>query len=190
MSGVSSSIKVTSTIETKKANINSIDSPTFAFDEFAQNMLMNLGEVSGTLLWSFSKNGKRIMNQYLANTRSNSVVFLNDLGSFPLNNIFKAIGVGTMALDVVCAGVEGYYAGYSSGQIALKMYLTAGKNYVAYNVTAYVSYAVGTWAGAKLGASLGIYAGPVGMIIGVAAGAIVGYFIDEFGNVFIDWMVE
>ena len=106
-----------------------------------------------------------------------------------VQKIFKGIGFGLMALDVIETGYYSYQNGHSFGQGAPNVDLTAGKNILVYKVSTGVSTAVGTWAGAKLGASLGSAAGPVGFAIGAVAGAVVGWAVDEFGDVIIDWVV-
>ena len=103
--------------------------------------------------------------------------------------IFKGIGVGLMALDVIEAGYYSYQNGHSFGQGALNVSLTVGKNLFVYKASTGEATAVGTWAGAKLGVSLRSAAGPVGFVIGAVAGSAVGWVIDEFGDAIIDWVV-
>ncbi len=103
--------------------------------------------------------------------------------------MFKGIGFGLMALDVIEAGYYSYQNGHSFGQSALNVGLTAGKNILVYKVSTVVSTTVGTWAGAKLGASLGSAAGPIGFAIGAVAGAFAGWVFDEFCDIIIDWIV-
>ncbi len=103
--------------------------------------------------------------------------------------IFKGIGFGLIALDVIEAGYYSYQNGHSFGQVVLNVRLTTGKNILVFKAATGVAITVGTWAGAKFGSSLGSAAGPVGFAIGAVAGAAVGWIIDEFGDVIIDWVV-
>ena len=152
------------------------------------NIAVSLAGVSGTALWSITKNGRAFIKYHQIFDGAAPFTTVNNL-SHPLNGFFKGISVGIIALDTVGAFRESVNAGHSLEQGALNVLLTAGKNYLSYRTSAYVSATVGLWVGAKLGSSLGSYAGPVGMIIGVVAGAIIGFAIDSMGNVIIDQAV-
>lgn len=156
--------------------------------DLVKDTFISLGEVGYRIAWGLTKNGRAFLDFHYSGYGINGYTALDNLPSTSAK-IFKGIGIGLMALDVIEAGYYSYQNGHSFGQGALNVGLTAGKNILVYKASTGVATAVGTWAGAKLGASLGSAAGPVGFTIGAVAGAIVGWVIDEFGDVIIDWVV-
>ena len=162
--------------------------PSLSFNSLLKNTLLSLSEVSGTLFYSLTNNGKVMINYHQIFDGVDGFTVLDNL-PHPVNSLFKALGITLSLLDTVSAGFDSYNSSHSFGQGALNVALTAGKNYMIYKAGAYVTTAVGTWAGAKLGALMGSWAGPVGMVVGVTIGTVVGYLIDEFGDAIIDWIV-
>ena len=162
--------------------------PQLNVKDLVKDTFISLGEVGYRIAWGLTKNGRAFLDFHYSAYGINRYTALDNLPSTSAK-IFKGIGFGLMALDVIEAGYYSYQNGHSFGQGALNVGLTAGKNILVYKASTGVATAVGTWAGAKLGASLGSYAGPVGFAIGAVAGAIVGWVIDEFGDVIIDWVV-
>ena len=156
--------------------------------DLVKDTFISLGEVGYRIAWGLTKNGRAFLDFHYSGYGINGYTALDNLPSTSAK-IFKGIGIGLMALDVIEAGYYSYQNGHSFGQGALNVGLTAGKNILVYKASTGVATAVGTWAGAKLGASLGSAAGPVGFTIGAVAGAVVGWVIDEFGDVIIDWVV-
>ncbi len=156
--------------------------------DLVKDTFISLGEVGYRIAWGLTKNGRAFLDFHYSGYGINGYTALDNLPSTNAK-IFKGIGIGLMALDVIEAGYYSYQNGHSFGQGALNVGLTAGKNILVYKASTGVATAVGTWAGAKLGASLGSAAGPVGFTIGAVAGAVVGWVIDEFGDVIIDWVV-
>lgn len=149
---------------------------------------ISLGEVSSRIIWGLTKNGCTFLDFHYSAYGINGYTALDNLPSATAK-IFKGIGFGLMALDVIEAGYYSYQNDHSFGQGALNVGLTAGKNILVYKVSTGVATAVGTWAGAKLGVSLGSAAGTVGFAIGAVAGAVVGWVVDEFDDVIIDCVV-
>ena len=156
--------------------------------DLTKDIFISLGEVGSRIAWGLTKNGRAFLDFHYSAYGINGYTALDNLPSTSAK-IFKGIGIGLMALDVIEAGYYSYKNGHSFGQGALNVGLTIGKNILIYNVSTSVATAVGTWAGAKLGASLGSFAGPIGFAIGAVAGAAVGWIIDEFGDMIIDWVV-
>lgn len=162
--------------------------PQFNALDLTKDIFTSLGEVGSRIAWGLTKNGRAFLDFHYSAYGINGYTALDNLPSTSAK-IFKGIGFGLMALDVIEAVYYSYQNGHSFGQGALNVGLTAGKNILVYKVSTGVATAVGTWAGAKLGASLGSAAGPVGFAIGAVAGAVVGWVVDEFGDVIIDWVV-
>ena len=154
----------------------------------SKGTFISLGEVASRIAWGLTKNGRAFLDFHYSAYGINGYTALDNLSSTSAK-IFKGIGIGLMALDVIEAGYYSYQNGHSFGQGALNVGLTAGKNFLVYKASTGVATAVGIWAGAKLGASLGSASGPIGFVIGAVAGAAVGWVIDEFGDVIIDWVV-
>ncbi len=162
--------------------------PQFSLTDLLKDSLISFGEISSRFFWGLSKNGRSFLDFHYSAYGINGYTALDKLSSTTAN-IFKGVGIGLIALDVLEAGIYSYQNNHSFEQGFLNVGLTAGKNYIVYKVSTGVASAVGTWAGAKLGASLGSAAGPVGFLIGTVVGAGVGWVIDEFGDVIIDWVV-
>ena len=162
--------------------------PQLNAKNLVKDTFISLGEVGSRVAWGLTKNGRAFLDFHYSAYGINGYTALDNLSSTS-SKIFKGIGIGLMALDVLEAGYYSYKNGQSFGQGALNIGLTAGKNILVYKASTGVATAVGTWAGAKLGAYLGSAAGPVGFAIGAVAGAAVGWGIDEFGEVIIDWVV-
>ena len=162
--------------------------PQLNVKDLVKDTFISLGEVGYRIAWGLTKNGRAFLDFHYSADGINGYTALDNLPSTSAK-IFKGIGFGLMALDVIEAGYYSYQNGHSFGQGTLNVGLTAGKNILVYKASTGVATAVGTWAGAKLGASLGSAAGPVGFAIGAVAGAVVGWVIDEFGDVIIDWVV-
>ena len=141
--------------------------------DLVKDTFISLGEVGYRIAWGLTKNGRAFLDFHYSGYGINGYTALDNLPSTSAK-IFKGIGIGLMALDVIEAGYYSYQNGHSFGQGALNVGLTAGKNILVYKASTGVATAVGTWAGAKLGASLGSAAGPVGFTIGAVAGAVVG----------------
>ena len=158
------------------------------FKDLLKDIFASLGEVGSRIAWELTKNGRAFLDFHYSAYGINGYTALDNLSSTSAK-IFKGIGIGLMALDVIEAGYYSYQNGHSFGQGALNVGLTAGKNFLVYKASTGVATAVGIWAGAKLGASLGSASGPIGFVIGAVAGAAVGWVIDEFGDVIIDWVV-
>ncbi len=156
--------------------------------DLVKDTFISLGEVGYRIAWGLTKNGRAFLDFHYSAYGIDGYTALDNLPSTSAK-IFKGIGIGLMALDVIEAGYYSYQNGHSFGQGALNVGLTAGKNILVYKAATRVATVVGTWAGAKLGASLGAATGPVGFAIGAVAGAVVGWAIDEFGDVIIDWVV-
>ena len=162
--------------------------PSLSFNSLLKNTLLSLSEVSGTLFYSLTNNGHVMINYHQIFDGVDGFTVLNNL-PHPVNNLFKGMGITLSVIDTVSAGFDSYNSGHSFGQGVLNVALTGGKNYMVYKTGAYVTAAVGKWAGAKLGATIGSWAGPAGMVAGVAIGTVVGYLVDEFGEAIIDWIV-
>jgi hypothetical protein len=162
--------------------------PQFNALDLTKDIFTSLGEVGSRIAWGLTKNGRAFLDFHYSAYGINGYTVLDDLPSTSAN-IFKGIGIGLMALDVMEAGYYSYQNWHSFGQGALNVSLTAGKNILVYKTSTGVATAVGTWAGTKLGASLGSAAGPVGFAIGAVVGAAAGWVIDEFGDVIIGWIV-
>ena len=155
---------------------------------FSKDFSISISEVLGRVIWGLTNNGRAFSDFHYVSDGINGYTLLDNLPSTSAK-IFKGIGVGLMALDVLEAGYYSYQNGHSFGQGALNVGLNAGKNFLVYKVSTGVTTAVGTWAGAKLGASLGSSAGPVGLVIGAIAGTGIGWLIDSFGDEIIEWIV-
>ena len=162
--------------------------PQFNAKDLFKDTFISLGEVSSRIIWGLTNDGRSFLDFHYSAYGINGYTALDNLSSTSAK-IFKGIGFGLMALDVLEAGYYSYQNGYSFGQGALNVGLTTGKNILVYKASVGVTTAVSTWAGAKLGASLGSAAGPVGFVIGVVAGAVVGWVVDEVGDLIIDWVV-
>jgi len=162
--------------------------PEFSLGNLIKDFSLSLGEVFGRSIWGLTKDGRTFSTIYTLLEGNNGYTVFDNLPSIT-EKVFKRIGIGLMALDVISAGYDSYLANHSFGQGAVNVALTAGKNWLAYNASTAAVTAAGKWVGAKFGATLGVYAGPVGLVAGVAAGVLVGFFIDEFGDVLIDWVV-
>ena len=162
--------------------------PQLNVKDLVKDTFISLGELGSRIAWGLTKNGRAFLDFHYSAYGINGYTALDNLPSTSAK-IFKGIGFGLMALDVIEAGYDSYQNGHSFGQGALNVGLTVGKNILVYKASTGVATAVGTWAGAKLGASLGSAAGPVGFAIGAVAGAVVGWVIDEFGDVIIDGVV-
>ena len=162
--------------------------PQFSAVGLVKDAFISIGEVGSRIIWGLSKNGRSFLDFHYSAYSINGYAALDNLPSTSAK-IFKNLGFGLMALDVLEAGYYSYQNGHSWGQGALNVGLTAGKNFLVYKASTCVATAVGTWAGAKLGATLGSAAGPVGFGIGAVVGALVGWVVDAFGDVIIDWVV-
>ena len=162
--------------------------PQFSFKDLVKDFSVSFGEVSVRLFWGLTKDGRTFSEIHSLLEGINGYTVFDNLPS-TTGKLFKGIGIGMMGLDVVEAGYNSYQSGHSFIQGATNVVLTAGKNYLVYTASTAFTTAAGTWVGAKLGASLGVYAGPVGLVIGAVAGTLAGFFIDECGDVIIDWIV-
>lgn len=162
--------------------------PQFNALDLTKDIFISLGEVGSRIAWGLTKNGRAFLDFHYSAYGINGYTALDNLPSTSAI-IFKGIGFGLMALDVIEAGYYSYQNGHFFCQGALNVVLTAGKNILVYKASTGVATAVGTWAGAKIGASLGSCAGPVGFAIGAVAGAVVGWDINEIGDVIIDCAV-
>jgi len=156
--------------------------------ELLKDLFLNIGEAFGRVIWGFTKTGKDFLDYYRIFDGVDGFTVLNKLSS-PSAKFFNRLGFALMALDIVSAGFDSYFAGHSFEQGFVNVGLTIVKNIIAYKISIAVTNAVGLWIGTKLGATLGSWAGPIGMLIGAVAGAIVGYFIDTWGDAIIDWFV-
>ena len=166
----------------------SLNCPQFNALDLTKDIFTSLGAVGSRIAWGLTKNGRAFLDFHYSAYGINGYTSLDNLPSTS-TKIFKGIGFGLMALDVIETGYYSYQNGHSFSQGALNVGLTTGKDILVYKVSTGVATAVEIWAGAKLGASLGSAAGPVGFAIGAVAGAIVGWGVDEFGDVIIDWVV-
>ena len=162
--------------------------PQLNANDLIKDSIVSFGEVGSKIAWGLTKNGSSFLDFHYVADGINGYTALDNLPSTS-EKIFKGIGIGLMALDVLEAGYYSYQQGQSFGQGALNFGLTTGKNILVYKVSTRVATAAGTWAGAKFGASLGSAAGPVGFAVGTVAGAFIGWIIDGFGDVIIDWVV-
>ena len=142
-----------------------------------------------TSVWGITTAGRAFSNFYYTAYGINRYALLDNLSS-PLGALCKGLGIGLIATDLGINIYNSFQQNYSLAQGITSFALTAAKDIGVYYASAKVAGAVGGYlAGSKLGATLGVFAGPVGMIVGAGAGFIAGYFINELGDLFIEWFM-
>ena len=169
-------------------NISNLNLSQINAKNLIKDVSIGLGEVMSRTVWGLSKYGSDFLDFHYSAYGINGCTALTMLPSTSAR-IFKGVGIALMIIDVFEAGYYSYQNGHSFAQGAVNFCLTAGKNALVYGASQSVTISLGAWAGAKLGASLGGAAGPVGLFFGALVGAGVGWLIDEFGDVIIDWIV-
>ena len=102
--------------------------PKFNALDLTKDIFSSLGEVGYRIAWGLTKNGRAFLDFHYSAYGINGYTALDNLPSTSAK-IFKGIGFGLMALDVIEAGYYSYQNGHSFGQGALNVGLTAGKTY-------------------------------------------------------------
>ena len=153
-----------------------------------KDVSLSIAEVADRMYWGLTKDGRTFSTIHSLLEGVNGYTVFDTLPS-KSGKIFKNIGIVFAGLDVAEAVWKSVQSGHSFEQGAINVALTAGKNFIAYKASTFITTAAGTWVGAKLGASLGVYAGPIGLAVGAVAGAAVGIVIDIAGNWIISGVV-